>query len=95
MLILTMSLAKPHLFWLKYLLVVEMKASIQLPLLASLAASSVLPRGGYGHNGSAIGENDFVYMDGLRLYDSDGLHYLTGKNPILMSKNSTLKKPKE
>jgi mannan endo-1,4-beta-mannosidase len=62
-----------------------MKAAVQLPLLASLAAGSVLPRGGYGHNGSAIGENDFVYVDGLRLKDDNGLHYLTGKTAIIYS----------
>ena len=59
-----------------------MKATFQLPLLASLAAGSVLPRGEYGTNGSAIGENDFVYVDGMRLYDSSGLHYLTGNGSL-------------
>lgn len=29
-----------------------------------------------------IDEDDFVYVDGLRLYDSDGLHYLTGRRPV-------------
>ena len=53
---------------------VEMKAVFHL-LLAPLAAGAVLPRDG---NGTAIGKDDFVYVDGLRLYDSKGLYYLTG-----------------
>ncbi|CAN9313729.1 unnamed protein product [Alternaria alternata] len=53
-----------------------MKAALQV-LFASLAAGSVLPRGG---NDSAIPDDDFVYVDGLRLYNSDGLYYLTGIN---------------
>jgi mannan endo-1,4-beta-mannosidase len=72
-----------------------MKANLQLPLLASLAAGSVLPRDGYGTNGSAIGENDFVYVDGLRLYDSNGLHYLTGNTAFLYSKTYLLTMLKE
>jgi mannan endo-1,4-beta-mannosidase len=51
-----------------------MKAALQV-LFASLAAGSVLPRGG---NDSAIPDDDFVYVDGLRLYNGDGLYYLTG-----------------
>jgi mannan endo-1,4-beta-mannosidase len=62
-----------------------MKAAFQIPLLVSLAAGSVLPRGRYGHNGSAIGENDFVYVDGLRLKDDNGLHYLTGNAALIYS----------
>jgi mannan endo-1,4-beta-mannosidase len=59
-----------------------MKAALQI-LFASLAAGSVLPRGSDGHNGSAIPDDDFVYVDGLRLYNSDGLYYLTGNDTIL------------
>jgi mannan endo-1,4-beta-mannosidase len=56
-----------------------MKAYSQL-FLASLAAGTVLPRSAGSHNGSAITSDDFVYVDGLRLYNEDGLYYLTG-NP--------------
>jgi len=59
-----------------------MKVATQV-LFASLAAGSVLPRGGESHNGSAIAEDDFVYVDGLRLYNGDGLYYLTGKDILL------------
>lgn len=46
-------------------------------LLASLALGSVVPRGGRKHRG--ISKNDFIKVNGLRLYDSKGaLHYLTG-----------------
>jgi hypothetical protein len=55
----------------------EMKASVQL-LLASLAAGSVLPRDQQSTNQSAIADGDFVYVDGTRLYNKDGLYYLTG-----------------
>ena len=54
-----------------------MKASLQL-LLASLAAGSVLPRNEQSSHESAIADDDFVYVEGTRLYDKDGLHYLTG-----------------
>lgn len=66
-----------------------MKAALQV-LFASLAAGSVLPRGGNGHNGSAIAEDDFVYVDGLRLYHGDGLYYLTGNNTLLFFGNHRL-----
>jgi len=66
-----------------------MKTSLQL-LWASLAAGSILPRGGYGQNGSVIAEDDFVYTKGLRLYDSDGLHYMTGKPTSLLPNVHTL-----
>ncbi|KAI4613924.1 hypothetical protein J4E80_006612 [Alternaria sp. BMP 0032] len=56
-----------------------MKVATQV-LFASLAAGSVLPRGSESHNGSAIADGDFVYVDGLRLYNGDGLYYLTGIN---------------
>jgi mannan endo-1,4-beta-mannosidase len=50
-------------------------------VLGSLALASASPScDGQGHG---IEENDFVYVKGLRLYDSKGLHYLTG---ILFSK---------
>lgn len=55
-----------------------MRAALQL-FLASLAAGSVLPRGKHGHNESAISDGDYVYVDGTRLYNQDGLYYLTGK----------------
>lgn len=55
-----------------------MKTSLQL-LLASLAAGSVLPRNEPSSNDSAISDGDFVYVDGTRLYNKDGLYYLTGK----------------
>jgi mannan endo-1,4-beta-mannosidase len=62
-----------------------MKAALQV-LFASLAAGSVLPRGG---NDSAIPDDDeFVYVDGLRLYNGDGLYYLTG-NIVLRSFEAT------
>ena len=59
-----------------------MKVATQV-LFASLAAGSVLPRGDGSHNGSAIADSDFVYVDGLRLYNGDGLYYLTGKDILL------------
>jgi mannan endo-1,4-beta-mannosidase len=54
-----------------------MKASLQL-LLASLAAGSVLPRNEHTSHESAIADDDFVYVEGTRLYNKDGLYYLTG-----------------
>ncbi|KAF2793123.1 glycoside hydrolase family 5 protein [Melanomma pulvis-pyrius CBS 109.77] len=33
-----------------------------------------------GHKNHAIDPNDFIHVDGLRLKDSKGLHYLTGLN---------------
>lgn len=55
-----------------------MKTSLQL-LLASLAAGSVLPRNQPSSNAHAVSEEDFVYVNGTRLYNKDGLYYLTGK----------------
>ena len=55
-----------------------MKTSLQL-LLASLAVGSVLPRNEPGSNTHAISDGDFVFVDGTRLYNKDGLYYLTGK----------------
>jgi mannan endo-1,4-beta-mannosidase len=58
-----------------------MRATFQV-LFTSLVAGSVLPKGGRSHNGSVIADDDFVYVDGLRLYDGDGLHYLTGRRAL-------------
>jgi mannan endo-1,4-beta-mannosidase len=55
-------------------------ATTKLLLLAlsSLAlTTSVRP---HGHKGNQIDPNDFIHVDGLRLKDSKGLHYLTGIN---------------
>lgn len=71
-----------------------MKTSLQL-LWASLAAGSVLPRGGYGTNGSAIDKDDFVYVKGLRLYDNDGLYYMTGNSTFSFLTFYTLTASKE
>ena len=54
-----------------------MRATLQL-LLASLAAGATLPRGTKKDHG--IAHDDFVHVDNLRLYDSKGLHYLTGND---------------
>lgn len=54
---------------------------MRLPLqvgLGSLALTSALP--GHGRKKPGIDEYDFVYVQGLRLYDAEGLHYLTGKS---------------
>lgn len=54
-----------------------MRATLQL-LSALLAAAGALPgKGGHNH---PIREDDFVHVNGLRLYDSTGLHYITGIN---------------
>jgi mannan endo-1,4-beta-mannosidase len=45
--------------------------------LAASALSAAIPRDGPDSHG--IEDDDFVYVKGLRLYDSKGLHYLTGK----------------
>ena len=66
-----------------------MKVATQV-LFASLAAGSVLPRGGESHNGSAIPDDDFVYVDGLRLYNGDGSYYLTGKDILFSPRSRTL-----
>ncbi|KAF1916212.1 glycoside hydrolase superfamily [Ampelomyces quisqualis] len=44
----------------------------------SLAFGIALP--GHGRKVHTIDQDDFVYVKGLRLYDSKGLHYLTGMN---------------
>ncbi|KAH5085504.1 hypothetical protein HBI56_029970 [Parastagonospora nodorum] len=46
--------------------------------LAASALSAAIPRDGPDSHG--IEDDDFVYVKGLRLYDSKGLHYLTGMN---------------
>lgn len=54
-----------------------MKTAASQLFLASLALGHVLPKGGRHRN--TIGEDDFIKVNGLRLYDSqDKLHYLTG-----------------
>jgi mannan endo-1,4-beta-mannosidase len=45
-------------------------------VLNSLALASAAPS--CDGNGHGIVKDDFVYVKGLRLYDSKGLHYLTG-----------------
>jgi mannan endo-1,4-beta-mannosidase len=53
----------------------KMRLTLQL-VLSSLAMASAAPScDGEGHG---IEKDDFVYVKGLRLYDSKGLHYLTG-----------------
>jgi hypothetical protein len=58
-------------------LVSSMKFALKLGL-PSLALSSAVSRGHRG--GHEIDKNDFVHVKGLRLYDSNGLHYLTGQS---------------
>ena len=54
-----------------------MKTIISQVFWASLALGSAVPTKGKHHH--AIGNDDFIKVDGLRLYDSKGaLHYLTG-----------------
>lgn len=55
-----------------------MRTSLQL-LLASLAVGSALPRSYHGSNESVIADDDFVFVNGTRLYNKDGMYYLTGK----------------
>lgn len=45
--------------------------------LAASAVSAAIPSDDASSHG--IEDDDFVYVKGLRLYDSKGLHYLTGK----------------
>jgi mannan endo-1,4-beta-mannosidase len=53
-----------------------MKAALPI-YLASLASGTVIPRGKDGHH--TISDDDFIRVDGLKLYDSHGsLYYLTG-----------------
>jgi mannan endo-1,4-beta-mannosidase len=47
--------------------------------LASLVFGIALP--GRDTQSNVIDQDDFVYVKGLRLYDSKGLHYLTGNYP--------------
>ena len=62
-----------------------MKTIVSQVLWISLALGSAGPTKGTHHQ--AIGENDFIKVNGLRLYDSEGsLHYLTG---VAFSKWST------
>jgi mannan endo-1,4-beta-mannosidase len=53
----------------------KMGLTLQL-MLSSLALASVAPS--CDGKGRSIDKDDFVYVKGLRLYDSKGLHYLTG-----------------
>jgi hypothetical protein len=54
-----------------------MKTAAHLLLLATLVLGSVVSRGDENRHG--ISKDDFIKVDGLRLYDSKGaLHYLTG-----------------
>ena len=54
-----------------------MKTAASQLFLAGLTLGSVVPTGGKQNHG--IGKDDFIKVDGLRLYDSKGaLHYLTG-----------------
>jgi mannan endo-1,4-beta-mannosidase len=54
-----------------------MKVAASQLLLTSLALSSEVPRGDREYHG--ISKDDFIKVDGLKLYDSKGaLHYLTG-----------------
>jgi mannan endo-1,4-beta-mannosidase len=56
-----------------------MRSAWQLSF-ASLVLSSAVPRGGI--RSRSFEQDDFVYVKDLRLYDSNGLHYLTGnRNP--------------
>jgi hypothetical protein len=53
-----------------------MKAALPM-YLASLASGAVIPKGKDSHR--AISNDDFIRVDGLKLYDSQGsLYYLTG-----------------
>lgn len=52
-----------------------MRVILQL-ILASIASGATLRRGNWKEHG--IDDDDFIYVNGLRLYDSNGLHYLTG-----------------
>jgi hypothetical protein len=45
-------------------------------MLASLALSTAVPT--HDKKGHGIEKDDFVHVKGLRLYDSTGLHYITG-----------------
>jgi mannan endo-1,4-beta-mannosidase len=56
--------------------VVSMKGVLLLGLAAS-ALTAAIPCDDASSHG--IEDDDFVYVKGLRLYDSKGLHYLTGK----------------
>lgn len=51
-----------------------------LPLLPTCIASNPPSYPKSKNEPTAIRSNDFVYVDGLRLRDSKGLHYLTGLN---------------
>ena len=55
-----------------------MKTVVSQVLWASLALGTAVPTKGRHHH--AIGKDDYIKVDGLRLYDSKGApHYLTGE----------------
>lgn len=54
-----------------------MKASISVLGFAVAAAALSVPRNASKRKPNAIDPNDFVYVDGLRLKDATGLHYVT------------------
>jgi mannan endo-1,4-beta-mannosidase len=54
-----------------------MRPALQLSF-ASLVLSSAVPRGSIRSH--SFEQDDFVYVKDLRLYDSNGLHYLTGNH---------------
>jgi mannan endo-1,4-beta-mannosidase len=65
-----------------------MKSALQLSF-ASLVLSSALPGGSI--RSRSFEQDDFVHVKDLRLYDSNGLHYLTGnRNPKPDLNNSDL-----
>ena len=49
-------------------------------LLLALASTALGTKGHKGHRNHAIDPQDFIKVDGLKLKDSKGLHYLTGLN---------------
>lgn len=61
-----------------------MKAALQIGL-GSLALTSALP--GQERKSRGIAEDDFIYVKDLRLYDSEGLHYLTGISTLFLKQN--------
>jgi mannan endo-1,4-beta-mannosidase len=56
-----------------------MRAALQVGL-GSLALTSALP--GHGRKSRGLAEDDFIFVKDLRLYDSEGLHYLTGNSTL-------------
>ena len=59
-----------------------MKTAIQLSLVSLVAGNVVLKGETASH---AIHKHDFVYVDGLRLHDAKGLHYITGNTNAAFS----------